>query len=118
MLSLLSFRLLAGQRASSSTISTPCRSVDLWSDASSLQLNGRVDDHDRDARQNRFYLHGNAIANLQTTIPVLLDELRWVPLRTQSKLSEVTRVQMVVVVCRYSRARGDPGGLYSVFEVH
>jgi hypothetical protein len=26
--------------------------------------------------QNRFYLHGNAIASLQTCIPVLLEELR------------------------------------------
>ena len=27
-------------------------------------------------QQNRFYLHGNAIASLQTTIPVLMEELK------------------------------------------
>ncbi|CAN0531741.1 unnamed protein product, partial [Ectocarpus sp. 8 AP-2014] len=27
-------------------------------------------------RNNRFYLHGNAIASLQTSIPILINELK------------------------------------------
>lgn len=32
--------------------------------------------YDLHTLQNRFYLHGNAIASLQTTVPVLFDEIR------------------------------------------
>ena len=32
--------------------------------------------YDLHTLQNRFYLHGNAIASLQTTIPILFDEIR------------------------------------------
>ncbi|CAM9517153.1 unnamed protein product [Discosporangium mesarthrocarpum] len=32
--------------------------------------------HTLQARRNRFYLHGNAIASLQTTIPILVEEIK------------------------------------------
>lgn len=36
--------------------------------------------YDLHTLQNRFYLHGSTIASLQTTIPVLLEALRYVDL--------------------------------------
>ncbi|KAG5178318.1 phosphoribosyltransferase-like protein [Tribonema minus] len=48
----------------------------LFSNLPSCGRPTRVMVYDLHTLQNRFYLHGNAIASLQTTIPVLIDELR------------------------------------------
>lgn len=57
-------------------VATAATYAQLFSNLPSCGKPTRLIVYDLHTLQNRFYLHGNCVASLQTTIPLLLQELK------------------------------------------